>query len=461
MQKRLFLKVVAKKTIFRTKMMEKKALPHIIERAALVTALLLFLETVLEAWLLSPQHRAERDLEWGDGVMEPLEAQGPSRGSLALRKGYRGAPATSFGMNLESLPLEDVQNKRWFVFQPSGGFNNQRIIMERALRICKLWQRTCVIPPAGRHSSMFPNYNALERDKDLMDMDRILDFELLSQYSDVVATSMPFEEMLGWMEKRFPKEEDWFKIEQSRKERLASPLSFDNLTDWAAMKQPVAYFAGPTMWQRFDFDFEAEVYAYIRYAPFFRALALDAVHALGLRRNFIGVHARQSDHGEKWEQNVSEKEKEKKHEYKKGFTDKYLHSADGLDDVGGFLLKQVEFSLRSASLHGADLSVVYIATKPKTSVSIFRNLTKVFKVFFSKDIPSAALAPLDELFPREDQQRLRNDILGIVEQLICAHSFLFVGFKGSSFSEYIERLRTESSANLFVPEYFTGIATGG
>ena len=45
----------------------------------------------------------------------------------------------------------DEQN--YFVYQPSGGLNNQRVLLEHALVICQLLNRTCLVPPAAAHTN--------------------------------------------------------------------------------------------------------------------------------------------------------------------------------------------------------------------------------------------------------------------------------------------------------------------
>ena len=52
-----------------------------------------------------------------------------------------------------------LPNEKYFIFQPSGGLSNQRIIIEQALVVCRALNRTCVLPMAAKHTSMWYNYN--------------------------------------------------------------------------------------------------------------------------------------------------------------------------------------------------------------------------------------------------------------------------------------------------------------
>ncbi|GBG34202.1 Hypothetical Protein FCC1311_104262 [Hondaea fermentalgiana] len=430
------------------------------------------------------------------------------RPTTLLAEPYAGAPSTFPGSRFEDLAEHEVQAKQWLVFQQSGGFNNQRIILERALRICKLLKRTCLVPPAGRHSSMFKNYNRLDADE-IIAMDRVLDFGLLQDYQEAVPSALRFEDTLPILQKAFPESTQWHVIEQSRAERKKTPLGYENITALAANPASVIYIAGPTMWQRFAPGFDEEVHPYIRYAPFFRAISLDLARSLRLGRHYICVHSRPSDHGEKWEArmanntppalpmehsnaaaaaaaaaaattaanvtasggsvshsntveggnssaiNVPTAPPTPKVRHANGFSTKYLPSDDAIADPGTYLQREIWLAIAEAGLDANLFRRVYIATKPNINRQLFANITagrSDMRVYLSGDMPPRVSAALAAVFPRPEQVRLQNDILGIVEQLICARAFVYIGFSGSSFSEYIARMRREPMRNLIVGE---------
>jgi hypothetical protein len=369
------------------------------------------------------------------------------------------------------------------VFQPSGGFNNQRIILERALRICRTLARTCVVPMAGRHSSMFSSYNRLDT-SGLMEMDRVLDFAHLRRYGARVAPlSEPFPAFLERLRGQVPDEREWIVVNQTRKEMHASPLSFHNLTEWRRRPERVLFLAGGTMWQHFAREFEKPVWPFVRYAPFWRAIALDATRGLRLGRNYACIHSRSADHGEKWESWMAKKQLAAKggggastnatadgaaapapvpvpvpagtvgdkFVHQGGFSSQYLPSADGMQDVGAFLLQQLHWAMRNLDIPTWGIPRLYIATKPGVNYKAYGNLTKELEVLFSPNVPAQHLAAFEAVFAPA-QARLRNDMLGVVEQLLCARARLFIGFKGSSFAEYIVRMRGEPTANLELPD---------
>ena len=399
---------------------------------------------------------------------------------------HLGAPRTLGGGQPrgEEVALARPEAKL-VVFQPSGGFNNQRIILERALRICRTLARTCVVPMAGRHSSMFSSYNRLDA-SGLMEMDRVLDFAHLRRYGARVAPlSEPFPAFLERLRGQVPDEREWIVVNQTRKEVHASPLSFHNLTEWRRRPERVLVLAGGTMWQHFARDFEKPVWPFVRYAPFWRAIALDATRGLRLGRNYACIHSRSADHGEKWESWMAKKQLAAKAKagagagagaatnatadgaaapapalagtvgdkfvHQGGFSSQYLPSADGMQDVGAFLLQQLHWAMRNLDIPTWGIPRLYIATKPGVNRKTYSNLTKELEVLFSLDVPAQHLAAFEAVFPPA-QARLRNDMLGVVEQLLCARARLFIGFKGSSFAEYIVRMRGEPTANLELPD---------
>uniref|UniRef100_A0A7S2WQ54 GDP-fucose protein O-fucosyltransferase 2 n=1 Tax=Mucochytrium quahogii TaxID=96639 RepID=A0A7S2WQ54_9STRA len=378
---------------------------------------------------------------------------------------YRGAPLSYRG-DQRGISFVEKSQKRYFLFQPSGGFNNQRIIVQRAMMICKQLDRVCLVPMAGKHTSMYNNYNRIDK-MGLWPMDRVLDFEVMRKYVDVVPLDTPFLSFI----KGLPSDmkDEWFVLNQTKFEKRRNKVTMENITAWKSLEQRIVYFAGGSMWQRFDKNLEEQAAKFVQYTPFFTSLALDAVQGLKLGKYYIAVHARQSDHGEKWEawmarkaaaaaaaaileanSTVSSPENytqapgsESKYVHRKGFSTRYLQSEKGVEDPGAFLSTVMAFNERKYRMPQGILNTMYIATKPSTNHAYYNNLTADgrYVVKYSDDIPEPVITRLDELFKLPRQKSLRNDMLGVLEQLICARSFMFIGFKGSSFAEYISTLR--------------------
>ena len=90
---------------------------------------------------------------------------------------------------------------RYFVYSPSGGFNNQRKELESAMRVAIVLNRTLLVPMIAKHTSGWSRYHDLTNES-LLPADVLLDFKLMEQYSPklkIVPMNMPvkqFEQQL-------------------------------------------------------------------------------------------------------------------------------------------------------------------------------------------------------------------------------------------------------------------------
>jgi len=350
-------------------------------------------------------------------------------------------------------PLKEllkVRSNKFLLFQTSGGFNNQRIILQRALRMCQITQRICIIPMAARHSSMYSTYNKLSVEIDLWDMSKVVDFPQLAKYSKIVPLTIPFVQAVKLLQSKIKSTKSWFVLEYTTPTRITTATYLESLN-----KRPerILSLAGSTVWKCFGKPSIANewiepVHPYFKYSPFFRSFAGEAVKALFGVKPFLAIHSRQQDHGDKW---ISEHAKMKDDSivvagdatmHSESFSTKFMPNDIWLTDDPGYLLKKTIAQVSSKHdipVLGVDL---YIATKPSSkNAQIYANLTDTYSLYFSQDIPAVLLGKFDSYFTVE-QARLRNDMLGVIEQLICAHAYLYVGFMTSTFSKYIATLRS-------------------
>lgn len=77
---------------------------------------------------------------------------------------------------------EVKDGERYFVYSPSGGFNNQRKELESAMRIAIVLNRTLLVPMIAKHTSGWSKYHDLKNES-LLPADVLLDFELMKRYS--------------------------------------------------------------------------------------------------------------------------------------------------------------------------------------------------------------------------------------------------------------------------------------
>lgn len=82
---------------------------------------------------------------------------------------------------------DTYEGKKYFLYQPSGGWNNQRIQLENAILICRLTNRICILPPVSRHTNYYYNYNVQTGDR-LLSIQRVLNIPLINETMVEVAT---------------------------------------------------------------------------------------------------------------------------------------------------------------------------------------------------------------------------------------------------------------------------------
>ena len=98
----------------------------------------------------------------------------------------------------------------------------------------------------------------------------------------------------------------------------------------------------------------------------------------------------------------------------------------------------------------------YVATNPNVTsdgIALMHGLFPGLKLTTSTQLPADLTAEL-----RSELERLRvprplfGDVLGIVEQVVCAAAFDFVGTYWSTFSEYIDKMRATERREFLLPQ---------
>jgi hypothetical protein len=152
---------------------------------------------------------------------------------------------------------------------------------------------------------------------------------------------------------------------------------------------------------------------FVAYSPHLRKLAIKVAHA-HLGPKFYAIHGRLGDEAYKW----------------------------GNKDSGDVFMK-------SPSFRGWDKSVKCYVASDDPSNSFFDPLKKRMKVLTSKDLKGPEVNEYRSLFPNE---RVRNDMFGVLEKLICAQA---TGFLGSSFSTFSLEIKiVRGQAKYVFPELY-------
>lgn len=294
-----------------------------------------------------------------------------------------------------NLTLEP--NLKYFIYSPSGGFNNQRIEFEYALVIAKLLRRTLIVPPMGKHSSFFGRYELLQPTQ-MVAMDRIFDFQQIQQFHHAIP--MGNQRIVTFV-----------KLLQNQKYDVRTVFHPERL-NWkeshvleqlAPIKSQVLFLRGAEMYHAWGFrkPLAQGVMRAIRFTRGIRLVAQAVIEDIFTSR-YNAIHVRVGDYAEK------------------------------TPSMGEY---RRQMMLRKFT---TDVPL-YIATEPSTPKSLFRELCAEFDCKFSRDLREhEGLKRFSEAVP---QGQIRLDMLGIIEQLICVGAKHFSGTGYSTFSAKIVQMR--------------------
>ncbi|GBG33325.1 Hypothetical Protein FCC1311_095482 [Hondaea fermentalgiana] len=303
-------------------------------------------------------------------------------------------------------------SRKYFIYSPSGGWNNQLACLLNALVLAEMSGRDLVIPPMARHSDLFNGYLKVEA-KATAPMDMILDLDFFEQASGVrvvplnVTLEHFYTNLLPGSQTRVvsvPKGETLIRP----KNRATYKLVEEWVTD---AKDQIIYYRGP-FFSRHWADWEiggprVESWKALRYAPYLVALA-DEAKATLFPRGYNALHVRMGDYLTRLQQ----------------------RAGDGS--------KQWVKAIRS--LGWSPSRPIYVASDMSRSSAHFTSLLAFAnKTFFMSDLEERGV--LEELKVAVPHAKLRNDIFGLVEQLICADARNFIGSYFSTFSLTIMVMR--------------------
>lgn len=362
------------------------------------------------------------------------------------------------------LLCENNQEMKYLSYQPpGGGWNNQRVAFENAVVLAKLLNRTLIVHPLAPHqeilrlkrsrkmSAGYEIYNMLPKDK-LLPLSKVIDLKELSKLVPVKEVTSSHVEFLkkykhfrwhrvchnglvGMWVDTIPKktnEQKWKLLQRHMETNLPIygdlPLyrricktemkQYGNTSvrpvwgiwnELSNRTEDMLYFSEGSLYIRELLFFDKTtvlnahewIMRFIRFAPDIRKRVADVLEAMG--HPFNAIHVRRTDH------------------------------------PSSFRIKQ-DYWLQLLNVRDAVnlTKTLYIATdeEDKTWFKPFNEAG--YNLYFAEDF--------------SDQLRLGNvnlaviqDMLGLCEQLICAHADHFVGSYYSTFTMYIKRLRKQLS----------------
>uniref|UniRef100_A0A7S3LNV6 O-fucosyltransferase family protein n=1 Tax=Aplanochytrium stocchinoi TaxID=215587 RepID=A0A7S3LNV6_9STRA len=327
------------------------------------------------------------------------------------------------------IPYNDVlynneDKSKYFVYQPSGGMNNQRIELEAALLFANKLGRNLIVPMAGKHSSISA-YMRL-KPNELVPMDVIFDFKYISrdQFADIklVPINMTLPDFIKQLRRKFPED-----CSDRTFNRAATRDRVDNTACGtygflkAAKAQKAKRFLiyeGHFYCHYFRYPEQADASRYMRYNPILRSYTLlllkNTFKAEGGKiRRFNAFHSRRGD---------------------------YKNKLGYMQGYAKYQMKKKDF----------DTSVpMYIATEPTESIVGFDKIKKRFSTYFYRDLNQTLMKAFRNTFRSKTKSTI-NDMFGVIEQLIGTYAEKFQGTNISTFSKFIVFMR--NNRNLLFPE---------
>jgi len=341
--------------------------------------------------------RFENELVFADGDLD--EDNGPETKLANLDTFPR---TTNYSYEIELDP-----KKKYLMYNPSGGFNNQLLTLIEVAAYAKTIRRAILVSPNARHTNGDVSY-LKSRNNDVIPMDQCIDFQYLSKMWGVEL--IPFGYSQKYCIELIKAKPDVtykeYKVQRnttlSEYMRLGRKLVKKNSPQVAFLRGHV-YRTLPRV---------HPIASIVRYSPFFDEIARavrehilgDEYTAMHIRLlYFVGSHTSRTSRFLKVAESTN-----------LNFSRPLYISMDGTREEDGKHLKEI--------------------------LKRFKN------VYFREDLkkhPAVAtlINKFDSAFKGFVNPEFRDDVFGPVEQLICAHSVKFIGTAMSTFSKNIRSMR--------------------
>lgn len=290
---------------------------------------------------------------------------------------------------------------KYFFYQPSGGFGNQRYDLMWAMIAANAMERTLIVPPIGPHTSMYWNYNRVPRNE-LLPMAQVLNMEALSRA--VKHGVLSFNDTVLRLRQYLPSQLSFNTYVRPESVQWLSHRRIRQM--WIGVKEDVVFWSKASMWCCCGTSKSYKDY-YARHVMFnnhFKSLARRLIYQRVKNGTYNAVHVRRGDHVQK----------------------------DRASALSYFQQHHLEKFNKSVPL--------YVATDEKDR-SFFDDWLKrkpAFKeLIFWQDLNQEEIQSELQQYPK----RMTGDVLGFLEMLICAFARRWEGSKGSTFSSAIQRTR--------------------
>ena len=345
-----------------------------------------------------------------DGSPDYLLQSSTTNSDDGESESYNTAPRTS------SIPYNFIDKTgatRYFLYSPSGGLSNQLIELSYALEIGRLLNRTVFAPMIARHSSGWRTFESLSP-SELFPADRIIDFPWLSEKTPCIPLNVSVERFAAY----------WARTMGGNRMRIVYHPHRENwgvnelMSNLASEKRRLVYLRGAEMYHKwFSPSVILKSRKRVRFAPALRKRAVEIVHVMFPSGQFNAMHVRLADYSARW--------------------------GTFQERSRAILLKPLtERFGPKRELMNKSLPIYLASDEPNNGG--FVELKKLFTVLTAAHLPKDLVEDYRNLFPKST----RSDMMGVLEQLICAQAIFFTGTSWSTFSEHIEIIRA-SKRKLF------------
>eukprot|EP00924_Labyrinthula_sp_SR-Ha-C_P005998 snap_masked-scaffold_14-processed-gene-11.7-mRNA-1 protein AED:1.00 eAED:1.00 QI:0/-1/0/0/-1/1/1/0/395 len=332
-------------------------------------------------------------------------------------------------MSMERAELQVRKNStgKFFVYQPSGGWGNQIIILLNAITAANSMERTLIIPPVSPHAFLYYGYNKFTAEE-MAPMDMIVDIELLETAVD--------KGILFWNETLFELTEFWkhkswnifskprYNPQDKEKKHIWTWTNTLIHRKWSKIEDDVVFWNKDGMWlccsphmpyiSNVGFNQEFRKVAYLIGKQLEQMSKKNFQNKTDLSLNFNAIHVRRGQG----------------------------HISKDRRTVAGYI--------ESHGLASWERDVVlYIATDtPDNRKNWFLPFVQEFsfqKVLFWEDLYNLPkVKDTVEQLVSKFHPKMKRDIEGFIEQLICSYASKFEGSRASTFSVAIQRFRRNS-----------------
>uniref|UniRef100_A0A7S2RHH6 GDP-fucose protein O-fucosyltransferase 2 n=1 Tax=Mucochytrium quahogii TaxID=96639 RepID=A0A7S2RHH6_9STRA len=335
-------------------------------------------------------------------------------------------PAYKTLANLNTLPrttgysyeIELDPKKKYIMYNPSGGFNNQLLTLMQVAAYAKMIGRAILVSPNAKHMDGAINFMHSTNNQ-VVPMDQCLDLQYLSKKWGVELVP------LGYSQKHcidMIKAKPGVTFKPYRVDKNTTYSEYLEIGKELVLKNApqVAFLRGHVY---AGMPLVHPIGTIVRYSPFFDEIA-RAVREHVLGDEYTAMHIRLLY-------------------FVRGRTSRTYRFVAGAEKTN------VNFS--------RPLYIAMDGTREEDGKHLKQILSRFKTVYFREDLKkhpvvAALINKFDSAFRGFVDPEFREDVFGLVEQLICAHSTKYIGTAHSTFSKNIMAMRRGFN---YLNPYFT------